>query len=350
MVRGTPPASPPTRARQSEFHPHSPSDASHFEGRPLFAAPPDRPEPRTPSLDSVTPHPLRTPQNSVNPVSSDQSESSSRQLAQASNFHANWNRDPLGGPVAQSRRPSRPGPSSPPSKASGSQTHYFSRYTVQPRPLHPLAGDQRKGRPYLPFDRQPPPSMHPPKSPSGGPTSPLSRPVDSSMLPPSARTQPRDRAALKLADLPRFHPAKFQLSSNPNSASSTPAGPSNSQPPTPQRQHNRRSSDAQRQLQNYQRELVASATRVGRNSSSSIRRPVSPRLNPLGSPGPVTPLALEKEDGGYLTAGMSPNGRKSLGEGGGTERHAELVERLIEEQARLRQSPTETIAAVGGNR
>lgn len=100
----------------------------------------------------------------------------------------------------------------------------------------------------------------------------------------------------------------------------------------------RSDSDAKRRLQQYQRDMVAQATQAARQLASGqiasanlaakhgvpvqkfqtgVHRPVSPRLQPLGSPGPVTPMELEGHggDGGYLTRGRpvpSPDaGRES---------------------------------------
>lgn len=100
----------------------------------------------------------------------------------------------------------------------------------------------------------------------------------------------------------------------------------------------RSDSDAKRRLQQYQRDMVAQATQAARQLASGqaasahlaakhgvpvqkfqsgSHRPVSPRLQPLGSPGPVTPMELEGQggDGGYLTRGLpvpSPDaGRES---------------------------------------
>ncbi|KAJ6257960.1 hypothetical protein Dda_7750 [Drechslerella dactyloides] len=64
---------------------------------------------------------------------------------------------------------------------------------------------------------------------------------------------------------------------------------------------------AQQQLafQMQQRELIYQATRGAAASASSSSAvgaggPISPRLLPLGSPGPVTPLTLEDNPAGYL--------------------------------------------------
>jgi hypothetical protein len=95
--------------------------------------------------------------------------------------------------------------------------------------------------------------------------------------------------------------------------------------------HARSSSDVKRRLQQYQRDMVAQATVAanallskgasgasaadagtlpgGAPSPSPIQlgealikthKPLSPRLAPLGSPGPVTPMSLELEGDSYL--------------------------------------------------
>lgn len=81
------------------------------------------------------------------------------------------------------------------------------------------------------------------------------------------------------------------------------------------------SDDARQRLQQYQRDMVAQATMAlggsyktgmvpgnaaalrhlpvpdGRSGAASTpQRPVSPQLQPLGSPGPVTPMELEAKD------------------------------------------------------
>ncbi|OTA58636.1 hypothetical protein K449DRAFT_397855 [Hypoxylon sp. EC38] len=80
--------------------------------------------------------------------------------------------------------------------------------------------------------------------------------------------------------------------------------------------HSRNESDAKRRLQQYQRDMIAQATLAlnGGNLNaatlsslrtigfSSISKPSKPRLAPLGSPGPVTPMELEGSQDGYLGA------------------------------------------------
>ncbi|KAI8627049.1 hypothetical protein F5Y19DRAFT_477939 [Xylariaceae sp. FL1651] len=80
--------------------------------------------------------------------------------------------------------------------------------------------------------------------------------------------------------------------------------------------HSRNESEAKRRLQQYQRDMIAQATlalhggNVNQATLSSLRslgfsnmaKPSKPRLAPLGSPGPVTPMELEGSDDGYLGA------------------------------------------------
>lgn len=62
---------------------------------------------------------------------------------------------------------------------------------------------------------------------------------------------------------------------------------------------------------------MANAARQARGTTA---KPTSPRLNPLESPGPVTPMELEGAEG-YLTAGVNANDAASH------------VDKLIREEA-----------------
>ena len=77
-------------------------------------------------------------------------------------------------------------------------------------------------------------------------------------------------------------------------------------------------------------------------SPGGMDKPTSPRLEPLGSPGPVTPLELEG-DGGYLMAGSryAEEGEKG---------RQELVEKLIREEAGRRRGDGEAGIRAGGGR
>lgn len=189
-----------------------------------------------------------------------------------------------------------------------------------------------------------PPQMQSPRtSPVVRPKSPLSPRYDSAprfepFRPPSPRnmttrtsvSQRRGSSnALKLPSLPRFHPSNF-----PSSHSSLQPTPDSSQAspqrPASPRQHQRIISDAQKHLLAYQREMISAAVRS--STPVQLDNPESPRLAPLGSPGPVTPLQLEAEDGGYLVAGA----QSATNEAVSTD---ELVAKLMkEETARQRTS------------
>ncbi|PSN66152.1 hypothetical protein BS50DRAFT_408269 [Corynespora cassiicola Philippines] len=172
-------------------------------------------------------------------------------------------------------------------------------------------------------------------------SSPLSPRMDSLAIPSQAPRRPPPHArqssgasgSLRLPSLPRFHPANF--ASQNSSAAATPAtGPNSPQPPvSPHAYQRQQYSDAQRQMYLYQQQLMASASRQARGA---IPKPTSPRLDPMGSPGPVTPLELSGADG-YLTAGMTSNDAASH------------VDKLIREEALRRGeiSPGRT-ASVGG--
>lgn len=88
-------------------------------------------------------------------------------------------------------------------------------------------------------------------------------------------------------------------------------------------QQQRLYSEAQKQLYLFQRETIAAHAGV----VATREKPVSPRLVPLGSPGPVTPLELEGQEG-YLLAGT-----RSAGQSDVPSRSKELVEKLIAQEA-----------------
>lgn len=88
-----------------------------------------------------------------------------------------------------------------------------------------------------------------------------------------------------LGSLPRFHPAVYQSNSSGHTVTGQPPSPRQSRP------HNYRTSSGPREVKWQFREFLESAH----------QSPSAPRLDPLRSPGPVTPLALEAGD--YLAAG-----------------------------------------------
>ncbi|THW55903.1 hypothetical protein D6D19_10661 [Aureobasidium pullulans] len=157
--------------------------------------------------------------------------------------------------------------------------------------------------------------------------------------------------ALKLPGLPRFHPANFP-SSQSSSVANTPGTASNSghpspNPPVSPKAQQRLYSEAQKQLYLYHRETVAAQAAVaaaasassGRPQSARYEKPLSPRLAPLGSPGPVTPLELEGQDG-YLLAGAhasSAAAHAAAAQAAAEQlsaHHSDLVDKLIEQEVR----------------
>ncbi|KZF23545.1 hypothetical protein L228DRAFT_238101 [Xylona heveae TC161] len=166
-------------------------------------------------------------------------------------------------------------------------------------------------------------------SPIIGPTSPHSTShMNSAMFSTSSRAKRKAPSnPLRLPSLPRFHPAVYQSPST--SASNTPA----SELSTPHAHAQRQISEAQRQLYAYQRELMGHTFATRDPVRQVGTKPASPKLVPLGSPGPVTPLMLE-EEGGYFIAGATSVARGVCDEAA----QRELVERLIcQETTRERQ-------------
>lgn len=210
-------------------------------------------------------------------------------------------------------------------------------------PITPLTGRFDKGHFFLHVERSPLPSKNTrplqkkrsrgsrlssrPKSESrmhsDGSTQLYSPSLSPAMPQPgrpvSPQNSPKSAPSFHLGNLPRFHPAVYQ---SPNPSHNT------SQPPSPVQQRSpayRMSSTSRDALRQY-REFVTSAA-FPRNGSVSSTRPSAPRLDPLGSPGPVTPLTLEEEDG-YLTAGAV----NASGDNQASGPPPELVEELIQRE------------------
>jgi len=113
---------------------------------------------------------------------------------------------------------------------------------------------------------------------------------------------------------------------------SVPAAPTNLEIPAMKKNkrpnHERRTSDVKRKLQQYQRDMIAQARLASSSHEGAVRvsKPISPRILPLGSPGPITPFELE-ESSGYMVAGARAGGS-------GIEKEREIVGRMIEEEER----------------
>ena len=154
------------------------------------------------------------------------------------------------------------------------------------------------------------------------PSSPLSPKMSVALHSINSSHQARAPAqSLRLAGLPKYHPANFPS----RDSSPAPSSPLSSRSSTSQPRSGR-SSDAKKQLLQYQRDLIQNATETSRPllSSSVGSKPSPPRLNPLRSPGePVTPFILEGA-GDYLIAGSSTS-PAGFTEGG----RRDFVERLV---------------------
>jgi hypothetical protein len=116
-----------------------------------------------------------------------------------------------------------------------------------------------------------------------------------------------------LGSLPRFHPAVYQSSTGGHTITGQPPSPRQS------RQQNYRTASGSRDIKWQYRDLL----------DGSTQSPSAPRLDPLRSPGPVTPLALESAD--YLAAGNAGTAghgsRDAAGQHSGPS--PDLVEKLI---------------------
>lgn len=117
---------------------------------------------------------------------------------------------------------------------------------------------------------------------------------------PASRAQNAAKSApnFHLNDLPRFHPAVYQSSGSSQTLSGQPPSPRQS------RQHVYRPAPVSRDPISQYRDFVEGVVFQKPGSRPLSPGPSAPRLNPLNSPGPVTPLALE-EAGGYLSAGAN---------------------------------------------
>lgn len=117
---------------------------------------------------------------------------------------------------------------------------------------------------------------------------------------PGSRVQNAAKSAptFHLNDLPRFHPAVYQSPGSSQTLSGQPPSPRQS------RQNVYRPAPISRDPISQYRDFVEGVVLQKPGSRPLSPGPSAPRLNPLNSPGPVTPLALE-EAGGYLSAGAN---------------------------------------------
>lgn len=154
-----------------------------------------------------------------------------------------------------------------------------------------------------------------------------------SYLPPGFHDSPQPMGKYYPSNWDQHHNASQQRPSVPATAvksdSQLPVHAMNpsSSPPPPE-------AEARRRMQQYQRDMVAQAALALNGSGTkkiasglslkdlrfghAAHKPVAPKLVPLGSPGPVTPMELEGSGGGYLDKGRGVargNGRPSASVG-----------------------------------
>ncbi|KAK2840528.1 hypothetical protein FQN49_006189 [Arthroderma sp. PD_2] len=185
--------------------------------------------------------------------------------------------------------------------------------------------------------------------------------ADSSSSSSPASSRSRHAASLstpsfRLENLPRFHPAVYQSTNGSTAAASafdfdtvtTSAPhiyshtqtyrPSSASAVASSSSSSAASSSSPRDALRQYRDLMAGITLSARASaqSSAFSKPSKPRLEPLGSPGPVTPLALEEEEEEYLSAGaMEILGTNGQGHAGLMERNELLDKLMMQERARI---------------
>jgi hypothetical protein len=160
-----------------------------------------------------------------------------------------------------------------------------------------------------------------------GPAQPLSDTPVASYLPSGVHDTP--------LPMGKYYPTNYEQRNNQGPRSAGSSGISSPVKPGSQGQArpgsgsstSRIDSDAKRRLQQYQRDMIAQASLAAREllngsdmptgaptpltdlktfnlgSGSMAPKPESPRLIPLGSPGPVTPMDLDPAGGGYLDQG-----------------------------------------------
>ena len=112
------------------------------------------------------------------------------------------------------------------------------------------------------------------------------------LSPPAGKSQRRQYGNnLTLPGLPRFHPANYP-SAHSSFANTPTSGPN--------------SPVLQQRLANDPRHTIAYQREYNVRPTTSHEKPTSPRLQPLGSPGPVTPLELASADGYMALVKPSP--------------------------------------------
>ncbi|RPA89469.1 hypothetical protein L873DRAFT_1721740 [Choiromyces venosus 120613-1] len=129
----------------------------------------------------------------------------------------------------------------------------------------------------------------------------------------SSRRSPA--ASLKLSMLPS---ASASMVQPPTSAAAATVAAASQMPATSAYLHHHQayahSLSAQHKLQLHQKEIISQATRAAIPQHLLSTGPMSPRLIPLGSPGPVTPLTLEDSPGGFFASHAGALEHQQLGQ------------------------------------
>jgi hypothetical protein len=150
----------------------------------------------------------------------------------------------------------------------------------------------------------------------------------------------------------KYHPANYKspVKAAPKSARTPPLTNIYLPPSVPDRKkrrpgHESQGSDVKRKLQEYQMAQARNAQRLAKLHSGtklpgSLPEPDSPRLTPMGSPGPITPFELEESlEAGYVVAGANRGLRANtglIGHGLARDGDRELVGRMIREEEKRR--------------
>lgn len=208
-----------------------------------------------------------------------------------------------------------------------------------------------------PFSRVRPQETEEPSSPMSNNSSAVASPALSDITPkaPSLAFQtPITAPETPILTMPmgKYHPSNYKLVSPslspaptsspvqplPTSSMSLPQSKASNKRP----HHERRTSDVKRKLQQYQRDMIAQARLASSHHKATGAggggiKPDSPKLVPLGSPGPITPFELE-ESAGYLIAGARAGGSAAQ------EKERDMVGRMIrEEQRRVHSNPSQAV-------
>lgn len=164
---------------------------------------------------------------------------------------------------------------------------------------------------------------------------------------------PETPPLISMPPLGKYHPANYQNKTTSISLKSPrrqPTSHSSSRPISPTYERGKSDIKGNKQLlQKYQRDMIEQATRGARRAGASIDNPGAPKLLPLGSPGPVTPMELEESSAaGYLVAGARGGSCYLQGE---NRKEADMVGRMIraEEERRRREGQSSPLATAGGH-